>query len=179
MSRPRLRVRATALQIDLSEFSHSCFVLSGVNGFHSAEGECQSQISIATGEQQVSILRAKGLSDGRILVAKAEAEAIQIIGDALKVTLSSLCAFGDFIADCSSFLLQEFGVNVTQYMIGLRYIETFTSIATAAKKRDIYFPMEVSLVSTYSFGQPCLFSLTTDTPPIRPMLWVLFLNFFV
>lgn len=50
-----------------------------------AEGECQSQISLATGHARVAELRARGVAEGRVLVARAEAEAVRLIADAVKV----------------------------------------------------------------------------------------------
>jgi len=89
-----------------------------------AEGRSQSQISLSTGNKEVSILRAKGLADSRVLIAEAEADALTSISESLK----------------------EFGVNPTSYLIGLRYIETMTSIATGATSRKIFFPYESQVV---------------------------------
>jgi len=93
-----------------------------------AEGECQSVIAISKGEQQVSIIAAKGYADAKVLKANAESEAIKIIGGPLR----------------------EFNVDPTQYLVGLKYLETFTSLATQAVKRVIYFPYETDVVGSLS-----------------------------
>lgn len=87
-----------------------------------AEGECQSMISLSKGEQQVSIITAKGHADAKVLKANAEAEAIRIVAASLR----------------------EFDVDPTAYLIGLKYIETFTNLALQAQKRIVYFPFEVT-----------------------------------
>jgi len=89
-----------------------------------AEGECQSMISYSKGEQQKSVIIAKGQGDAKVLKANAEAEAIRIIGTALK----------------------EFKIDTTQYLIGIKYIEALTSIALQATKRIVYFPYETDVV---------------------------------
>jgi regulator of protease activity HflC (stomatin/prohibitin superfamily) len=89
-----------------------------------AEGYCQSQIALATGAAQVSVQNAKGLAEARVLIAKAEAGAVETIAKELK----------------------PFGVNPTQYLIGLRYIDTFAQISRDALHRKIYFPYETDTV---------------------------------
>lgn len=88
-----------------------------------AEGECQSAIALATGEKQVTFIRAQGQADARKLIARAEADAVRIIASAL----------------------QEFGVDPTAYMMGLKYIDSLTSLASNAGSREVYFPMETDI----------------------------------
>lgn len=89
-----------------------------------AEGECQSMIALSKGDQQKSVTIAKGQGDAKVLKANAEAEAVRIIGNALR----------------------EFKIETTQYLIGIKYIETLASIALQATKRIIYFPYETDVV---------------------------------
>lgn len=89
-----------------------------------AEGECQSMISLSKGEQQVSIITSKGHSDAKVIKANAESEAIRIVAGALK----------------------DFKIDPTDYLIGVKYIETFTQVALHAASRVIYFPFETDLV---------------------------------
>ena len=91
-----------------------------------AEGQMQSAVAMASGESRVAVLRAKGLADARKLIADAEAKSVTAIAS----------------------VLQEYGVNPTEYMIGLHYIETFTEIACRADKRTMYFPMETDVVGS-------------------------------
>lgn len=89
-----------------------------------AEGACQAQIALATGEKQVTVLRAKGIADSKKLIAEAEAKAVQLISEAL----------------------QDFDIAPTQYLIGLRYIETLQEIALRASDRVVFFPVETDVV---------------------------------
>jgi len=89
-----------------------------------AEGESQSMIAVSKGEQQVSVIAAKGQGDAKVLKANAEAEAIRVVSTSLK----------------------EFSLEPTQYLIGLKYIETFTNIALQATKRIVYFPYETDIL---------------------------------
>lgn len=78
-----------------------------------AEGECQAQIALANGHKAATVLRARGTADSRVLIARAEAQAVKVIAEQL----------------------HAYGVNATSYLIGLKYIETFTAIASNASKR--------------------------------------------
>jgi len=89
-----------------------------------AEGECQSMIALSKGEQQVGVTIAKGLGDAKVLKANADAEAVRIVSVALR----------------------EFKVDTTQYLIGMKYIETLMNVATQATKRIIYFPFETDVI---------------------------------
>ena len=92
-----------------------------------AEGLCESKKAISKGTQrQTEIIAkgAKGESDARKLIADANSKALQIVGDVVK----------------------KYNVQATQYMIAVKYIETFEKIVTYAKKRKVYFPFESDLV---------------------------------
>merc|ERR1711871_411424 len=91
-----------------------------------AEGECESKKAISKGTQRKTEILAKGESDARKLIADANAKALQIVGDVVK----------------------EFGATPTQYMIAIKYIETFEKIVTYAKKREVYFPYEADVCGT-------------------------------
>jgi len=89
-----------------------------------AEGNCESVKALSMGKMQVRSLTAKGDSEARIIVAEAEGQAISIIADALK----------------------EFDVDVSQYIVGLRYIETFKVLAQNAAQRTVFLPYETDVV---------------------------------
>lgn len=96
-----------------------------------AEGECQSVISISKGEQQVEIIKAKAESEARIMIAKAEAESINIIANSLK----------------------DFKINATQYLIGIKFIETLTSLSLNSNKRLLYFPFETNVYGAFNLNR--------------------------
>merc|ERR1711965_299436 len=89
-----------------------------------AEGLCESKKAISKGTQRQSEIIAKGESDARKLIADANSKALQIVGDVVK----------------------KYNVQATQYMVAVKYIETFEKIVTYAKKRHVYFPFESDLV---------------------------------
>lgn len=89
-----------------------------------AEGAMQAEVARASGESRVSVLQAKGLADARRLIAEAEATSVSAITEALS----------------------EFGVNATDYLIGLHYIETFTQVAMNATDRTVFFPTETNIM---------------------------------
>eukprot|EP00771_Trimastix_marina_P003877 gnl/Trimastix_PCT/589.p1 GENE.gnl/Trimastix_PCT/589~~gnl/Trimastix_PCT/589.p1 ORF type:complete len:362 (-),score=104.00 gnl/Trimastix_PCT/589:56-1066(-) len=91
-----------------------------------AEGECQAQIAISKGRQQTQIIRARALADCKLILARAEAEALRTVAAAIG----------------------EFATDPTQYMVALKYIETFTELATNAQNRKIYFPFESHIVGS-------------------------------
>ena len=87
-------------------------------------GLCESKKAISKGTQRQTEIIAKGESDARKLIADANSKALQIVGDVVK----------------------KYNVQATQYMIAVKYIETFEKIVTYAKKRKVYFPFESDLV---------------------------------
>ena len=91
-----------------------------------AEGNCESVKAISTGEMQVRSLTAKGQSEAKTIIAEAEGKSISIISDALK----------------------DFDVDVSQYIVGLRYIETFKVIAQKASQRTVFLPYESDVVGS-------------------------------
>lgn len=91
-----------------------------------AEGECQSKIAISTGQSRVTELRAKGVAEARVLIAKAEAEAVTAIGESLA----------------------QYGINPTHYLIGLRYLETLRAVSMNAASRRIFVPYETDIAGS-------------------------------
>jgi regulator of protease activity HflC (stomatin/prohibitin superfamily) len=89
-----------------------------------AEGVCQSNIALSSGYSKVKVSKANGLAQSRIIIAKAEADAVRIISKELSPV----------------------GVNATQYMIGTRYIDVFTDICKYAGSRQVYFPLETNVM---------------------------------
>ncbi len=64
-------------------------------------------------------------------MAAAEAEAVRIIGEALK----------------------EYNVDATQYLIGLRYIETLTNIVLRASRRIVHLAIDTELYGALNILQ--------------------------
>lgn len=89
-----------------------------------AEGNCQATIALATGAQQSAIIKAKAKADAKILIARAEATALSTVGEALR----------------------DMDVDATQYMIALKYMNAFKSVAFAAEKRTLLLPFETNIV---------------------------------
>lgn len=89
-----------------------------------AEGSQQAAITSASGSYKVSVLRAEGTAEARRTIARAEAEAVNIVAESLK----------------------EFGVNPTQYLVATKYVETFEAIGVNCKNRVVYFPYESDVV---------------------------------
>ena len=75
---------------------------------------------------------AHGRADARRLVAHAEAQSVVTVGEAL----------------------QEFGVNPTSYLVGIKYIEAMTDIACQATTRVLYMPFETDVVGAVSELNP-------------------------
>lgn len=89
-----------------------------------AEGFCQSQIALASGAAEVQIQRSMGLAQSRVIIAKAEAEAVRTVAKELSPV----------------------GINPTQYLIGMRYIDVFRDICKFATSRHVYFPFEANII---------------------------------
>lgn len=70
----------------------------------------------------------QGTAEARQTLARAEAEAVRIVAEALK----------------------GFNVNPTQYMIALKYISTFSKVVSSANSRTVYFPYESDVVGALS-----------------------------
>lgn len=92
-----------------------------------ALGQCEAKKAISKGTQRTKEIIAKGKSDARKTIAQAEAKALQIVGDAV----------------------QEFGVSPSQYLIALRYIETFQKVCQWAHSRRIFFPYQADTCGTF------------------------------
>mmetsp|Transcript_11346 Transcript_11346/g.33644 ORF Transcript_11346/g.33644 Transcript_11346/m.33644 type:complete len:333 (+) Transcript_11346:99-1097(+) len=88
-----------------------------------AEGSSQAAIAISNGEAAVQRLRAEGAAKSKEVLADAEARSVETLAQVLKM----------------------FGVEPTQYLIGVRYLETFLAVAGGAHERSIVFPYEASI----------------------------------
>jgi len=104
-----------------------------------AEGECQSAIALATGDKQVAVVRAQAAADVRRLIARAEADSVRLIAA----------------------VLTEFGVDPTQYIIGMKYIDALAQLACSAASREVYFPFESDIAGALS----AVTSATAAAPP--------------
>ena len=67
-----------------------------------------SVIAVSKGEMEVKAIKARAEADSKILIATAEANALQEVCDALS----------------------EFGLDPSDYMVSLKFIEAFTAIAS-------------------------------------------------
>ncbi|KAJ3439495.1 stomatin-like protein [Anaeramoeba flamelloides] len=92
-----------------------------------AEGATQKMIAISKGRQQVTILIARGQADSRTLIAEGEARALKVLAEAVK----------------------PFNVDATQYLISIKYLETFGKIATSSSRSIVYFPLNTNLVGEF------------------------------
>ncbi|MBK5200765.1 MAG: SPFH/Band 7/PHB domain protein [Spirochaetaceae bacterium] len=108
-----------------------------------AEGEKQSEILKAEGFKQALINRAEGDKQASILRAQGEAKAIE----AVKLALDNK---------------EEY----TQYLIAMRYIETFKDMASGKDNKMIYMPYETSGVLSSLGGIKDMF-VDKNTPIIK------------
>jgi regulator of protease activity HflC (stomatin/prohibitin superfamily) len=99
-----------------------------------AEGEKQSKIVSAEGEKQSAILSAEGLAEAKLKVATAEAQAIQLITQAIGAS-----------------------GNPTQYLIAQKYLETLFQIAQDANK-TVFLPYEAAGVMSSIGGLKEMFA---------------------
>ena len=87
-----------------------------------AEGARESEVARAEGERQAAILEAEGIADARITTAKAEAEAIEIIKNAIG---------GD-------------GKDPIQYLIAKEYLNTLESLGEGTDNKTVFLPYEAT-----------------------------------
>lgn len=87
-----------------------------------AEGARESEIARAEGERQAAILEAQGTADARITTAKAEAEAIEIIKNAIG---------GD-------------SKDPIQYLIAKEYLKTLESLGEGTDNKTVFLPYEAT-----------------------------------
>jgi regulator of protease activity HflC (stomatin/prohibitin superfamily) len=86
----------------------------------SAEGHRESQIATAQGDKTAAVLRAEGLASAKLLVAKADADSIDTVFQAVKSPEASV-----------------------QYLVAMKYIEALESIAQSPQK-TVFMPYEAS-----------------------------------
>ncbi len=86
-----------------------------------AEGYKESQINQAEGEKQAEILKAEGDAQARIMRAEAEAEAIKKVTGAIEKN-------GDPI----------------NYLVAMKYLETFEQMVDGKDNKTVYIPYEAS-----------------------------------
>ncbi len=67
--------------------------------------------------------------------------------------------------------LAGFGVEATQYIVALKYIDTFIQIASNAKGRTIYFPYEVSRMCAFACLCACLCACISACLCVCLCLW--------
>ncbi|MDX9974840.1 MAG: SPFH domain-containing protein [FCB group bacterium] len=87
-----------------------------------AEGTKEADINQAEGQKQARILYAEGEAEARMRIANAEAESIRLIASA--------------VADTKG--------DPTQYLIALRYLETFREMVSGKDNKVIYIPYEAT-----------------------------------
>lgn len=88
-----------------------------------AEGAAQAAVAISNGEAAVMRLKAEGVAKSKELLADAEAGAVGAVSSVL-----ALC-----------------GVEPSQYLIAMRYLEALAQMAKSAARRHIVFPFEADL----------------------------------
>ena len=88
-----------------------------------AEGQMAAVIAVSKGDMEVKKIKAKAQADSKILIAKAEATAIGEVGEALS----------------------EFGIDPSDYMVSLKYVDAFTKLGSLAKKRTVFMPFETDV----------------------------------
>jgi len=108
-----------------------------------AEGQKQSEILKAEGFKQALINRAEGDKQASILRAQGEAKAIEAVKAALETTEGYM-----------------------QYLIAMRYIDTFKDMASGKDNKMIYMPYETSGVLSSLGGIKDLF-VDKDMPMIK------------
>jgi len=86
-----------------------------------AEGFKESQINKAEGEKQAEILKAEGDAQARIRRAEGEAEAIRKVTDAIEKN-------GDPV----------------NYLVAMKYLETFREMVSGEDNKTVYLPYEAS-----------------------------------
>ncbi len=86
-----------------------------------AEGFKESKINQAEGDKQSKVLRAQGEAEARIKIAKAEAEAIKIVTESISTN-----------------------ADPTNYLIAVRYLETFKEMVSGKDNKVVYMPYEAS-----------------------------------
>lgn len=86
-----------------------------------AEGFKESEINRAEGEKQAAILQAEGDADARIKRSIAEAEAIRKVSEAIEKN-------GDPV----------------NYMVAMKYLETFKEMTEGDNNKTVYLPYEAS-----------------------------------
>ncbi len=86
-----------------------------------AEGYKESQINQAQGEKQAEILKAEGDAQARVKRAEAEAEAIRKVTEAIEKN-------GDPV----------------NYLVAMKYLETFEEMVSGEDNKTVYIPYEAS-----------------------------------
>jgi band 7 protein len=87
-----------------------------------SEGRMQQAINHAEGERQAQVLHAKAEAEAKLLTAEAEAQAIRKIAQAVEGS----------------------GANPAQYLIAVRYLETFKEMTSGKDNKTVYLPYEAS-----------------------------------
>ncbi|MDZ7369912.1 MAG: SPFH/Band 7/PHB domain protein [candidate division KSB1 bacterium] len=85
-----------------------------------SQGELEATINAAEAEKRSLILKAEGEAYARLRLAQAEADAIRRIADAL----------------------ESKGIEPTQYMIAMRYLETLKEMVSGKDNKVVYLPIE-------------------------------------
>ena len=87
-----------------------------------AEGRKVAEINQAEGNKQSQILMAEGQAQARLKIAEAEAAAIETISAAIKETIP----------------------DTVNYLVAVRYIETFKDMVSGKDNKVIYLPYEAT-----------------------------------
>lgn len=98
-----------------------------------AEGERAAKILAAEGERDSLIFQAEGRKQSQILDATGEAEAIFKVAEAEAKSIEKIQAN-----------LQAAGMDATQYLIAMKYVEALKEIASQNGEKVIFLPYESS-----------------------------------
>ncbi|MFW5985652.1 MAG: SPFH domain-containing protein [Halanaerobiaceae bacterium] len=98
-----------------------------------AEGQKRSDILKAEGVKEAAINEAEGRKQARILEAEAEQEAVD------KEARGETKAIKKIASE-----IEKHGGDPTQYLIALKYIETFQNMADKDSDKVVYLPYEIS-----------------------------------
>lgn len=97
-----------------------------------AEGQKQSAILIAEGQREAEIAKAIGEKQSQILIAEGKAEGIKRVAEAESVAIQNIAE-----------AIKADGIDPTQYLIALKYIEAFKNVA-ANNDKIVFMPYEAS-----------------------------------
>lgn len=98
-----------------------------------AERTKRSKILEAEGEKQSAILKAEGIRESAISMATGEAEALKLSSEA---EATAICTVTEAIKESQG--------NPTQYLMGMRYLDTLKEMVSGKDNKVVYLPIEAT-----------------------------------